>query len=218
MVAALAVVALGALAPTVHAASPHAALDCSATPIAPPAVYHTLPGDSTPLPGIGGWVGSTPMEVELTNSCATYSNIEIDTSGQFTNLPSLMIPGTYQMITTQSSIAYLCVPETGIQFVVNCNLQNTTFTLTTDSTGTPTDSVNGEILCNGNTIVIAGQSMAVPGLSVIVDSPLNGTGTATPELSSADLLGVGLVPLFGLFMYRRRRRTPTPGAVEVETR
>jgi len=37
-----------------------------------------------------------------------------------------------------------------------------------------------------------------------------GTGTATPELGSGGLLATGLLPVVGLLLFYRRRRTRHP--------
>jgi hypothetical protein len=150
----------------------------------------------------GGWIGGD-MNVTFSgqSSGCSYSGV-IHTDGTVT-LPSTMVPDTYTL--TGSGTVSGSSPGHCVVWSLTCSIASgSTFTLV-GTTGAET--IDGSVDCQGY-VTFYGTGTARITLPT-TDFSGTGTGappTATPELSSSELLTTGLVPTLGLLWYRRRQR------------
>jgi hypothetical protein len=150
-----------------------------------------------------GWIGGD-MNVTFSgqSSGCSYSGV-IHADGTVA-LPSTMVPDTYTLKgngPVDGSALGGCVV-----WSLTCSIASgSTFTL--DGT-TGAETIRGSVYCQGYVMFYGAGTAPQP---VSMSPTFSGTGTAapptaTPELSSSELLTTGLVPTLGLLWYRRRQR------------
>lgn len=199
----IAAVGFGGGVPAAHAMSQRP-LDCTTT-FVPGAIQ------------AAGWIGGDMMVSFTGQTCGqTYSG-EIQPNGNVV-LPSAMLADTYTLNGTGSisgSIAGDCIVWSLTCNIANDSTHSSTFTI--DASGN--ESINGYVFCQGYIAFNgAGVSIVIQGSG---GSGFNGSGdagpgapTATPELSSSELLATGLVPTLGILWYRRRKRHSATGTAD----
>lgn len=148
----------------------------------------------TTSPATAGTWNFGELDLTLTGqSCGQTYHVHIDQSGNV-SFPSTMMADTYTLSGT---------------FTVGCAFFSLTCTIANGSTFTIEDtggySINAFINCLG--VFNFRYSGAFP-------PPGGGGGdppppTATPELTSSELVAVGFVPAVGILVYWRRRKTVT---------
>ena len=184
--------AFGSAAPAAHAA-PLQPMACTGTAVTTGALV------------AGGWIGGN-MNVTFSgqSSGCSYSGV-IHADGTVA-LPSTMVPDTYTL--KGSGTVDSGAPGSCVVWSLTCDIApSSTFTL--DGT-TGAETIDGSVYCQGY-VTFHGAGTALITLTGSTSSTFSGTGTgapptATPELSSSELLTTGLVPTLGILWYRRRQR------------
>lgn len=194
----IAALGFGGSGPAAHAASQRP-LDCTTT-FSPGAIQAT------------GWIGGDMMVSFTGQTCGQSYSGEIQPDGNVL-LPSAMVADTYTLNGTGSvsgSTSGDCIVWSLTCNIANDSTHSSTFTI--DASGN--ESITGYVFCQGYIAFNgAGVSIVIQGSG---GSGFNGSGdagspTATPELSSSELLVTGLVPTLGILWYRRRKRRSMAG-------
>lgn len=210
-VAAFVVAALGAFAPSAHAAVPRAAAGCYA---AITSVASSLPAGAT----YGG--SGVTATFDLGAAGAKTVTVSGDSSGV---LPVSGLDGTVSGSACQGNGTWDATSTGGNINYVNaarsytCSLIKARFAASVDANvDVPALTYGGDPFVDSTTLtpgqalfegLLKCASTVVP-ISMAVDTFVgvgSGGATATPELGSGELLATGLVPVLGIWFLRRRR-------------